>query len=397
MNPEHTAADDAALDAETEAATGTWPTVLLLGAALLAIALCNTPAKGWYDALLEVPFAVRLGAAELAKPLLLWINDGLMAVFFLLVGLELKRELLLGRLKDRRAALLPVLAALGGMAVPALVYFAVNRGDAVALRGAAIPCATDIAFALGILKMVGPRVPSAVRVQLTAIAVLDDLGSIAIIAVFYTAELSVAALAVAGVAIAALFALNRCGIARTGAYLAIGVVLWIAVLKSGVHATLAGVVLALFVPLRAGADGAPSPARELEHRLMPWVSLLVVPVFAFANSGLPFADLGVAALFEPVSLGIWLGLLVGKPVGIVGAIALACRAGLAVLPEGMRARHLLGLGLLAAIGFTMSLFIGTLAFETSEQTRAVRLGVLAASLVAGTAGFFTLRGRTESS
>ncbi len=391
MEMHRNATTDGAAAAETDAATGTRPTLVLLLAAALAVVLCNSPLRAGYDALLDVPFSIRLGSLGLEKPVLLWINDGLMAVFFLLVGLELKREFVSGRLADRRSIALPVVAALGGMLAPGAIYWAVNHGDPIALRGAAIPCATDIAFALGILKIAGPGVPASVRVLLTAIAVLDDLGSIVIIAVFYTASLSTAALAVAAAAIVVLAVLNVRGVTRIGPYLVVGAILWVAVLKSGVHATLAGVVLAAFVPLRGPAPDAPSPGLELEHRLLPWVTWLVVPLFAFANSGLHLLDLTSAALLEPVSLGIWLGLVVGKPLGIIGAIFAACRLGLAPRPEGAAGRDLLGLGLLAGIGFTMSLFIGTLAFETAAEARAVRLGVLAASVVAAIGGLVALR------
>jgi Na+:H+ antiporter, NhaA family len=364
---------------------------VLLGAAALAIALFNSPFAWLYEMLLSVPFSIRLGAVGLEKPLLLWINDGLMAVFFLLVGIEIKRERLTGQFLEMRQAVLPVVAAIGGMAVPAALFAARAAGDADALRGWAIPCATDIAFALGVLAMVGRGVPPAVRTFLTAVAVIDDLLSIIVIAVFYTSSLAGSALAVAGGCVVVLAVLNRRGVTSLLPYLLVGAVMWVAVLKSGVHATLAGVILAMAIPLRAKNEHGESPALELEHAIQPWVQWFVLPIFAFANAGLAFAGMSFAALFEPVPSAILLGLALGKPIGIVGGIWLALKLGISAPLPGANGRHLLGIGLLGGIGFTMSLFIGSLAYSDAAHLEEVRLGVLAASLLTGVAGYLVLR------
>ena len=371
--------------------------ILLIGAAVLAMLLANSPLSGVYDGFRDLPVQVRIGQLNLAKPLLLWINDGLMAIFFLLVALEIKREVLSGQLSSFGQLLQPLLCAAAGVALPALLYAWINRGDASAMRGWAIPAATDIAFALGILSLLGTRAPVAMKLLLSTIAVLDDLAAIVIIALFYTSDRSGIALAAAGVAIAAMFVLNRMGVRALTPYLLLGVVVWVCVLKSGVHATLAGVVTGLMIPHVRKDDAVDdetehSPLEHLEHALHPWVAYAILPLFAFANAGLALGGLSPADALAPVPLGIALGLLVGKPVGIVAAAVLAHVTGLARFGEGMSFRAVVGLGLLCGIGFTMSLFIASLAFETAPAlAHASVLGVLGASLIAATAGYVWLR------
>ncbi|MHC4917258.1 MAG: Na+/H+ antiporter NhaA, partial [Planctomycetota bacterium] len=340
--------------------------ILLVCASALALALANSPLGAVYTAFLDTPVAVRVGALEIAKPLLLWINDGLMAVFFFLVGLEIKREFLEGELSSPAQVTLPALAAVGGMAAPALIYVLLNRGDAQNLNGWAIPAATDIAFALGILALVGARAPLALKILLTAIAIIDDLGAILIIAMFYTDSLSLTALLLGVVPIVGLVVVNRLGVRHLAAYVLLGIALWVCVLKSGVHATLAGVVTALAVPLRPAGEGQESLLRHVEHALHPWVAYGILPLFAFANAGVSFAGLGLHSLVEPVTLGISLGLFLGKQLGVFGLIWLTIRTGLAPMPEGVSWRQLYGVSLLCGVGFTMSLFVGSLAFEHSS-------------------------------
>ncbi len=365
--------------------------MILVAAAAAALIADNSPLSPLYDALLATPARISVGALAIDKPLLLWINDGLMAVFFLLVGLELKREFLDGELSRPGQVALPAAAAAGGLLVPALIYAALNWSDATALQGWAIPSATDIAFSLGVLALLGARVPLALKVLLTTIAVADDLGAIVIIAVFYTAQLSLASLTVAAAALAALALLNRAGVTRVAAYVLVGLVLWVAVLKSGVHATLAGVALGLAVPPKAKDEEGHSPLRHLEHALHPWVAFGVLPAFAFANAGVSLAGLPLASLAEPVTLGIAAGLFVGKQVGIFGAIWLMVRLGLARLPEGMGWAAAYGVALLCGIGFTMSLFIGTLAFDDATRAAQLRLGVILGSLASAGGGYLVLR------
>ncbi len=371
--------------------------IILAALAVLALVVSNSGLSHYYDALLRLTLTVKVGDFGLEKPLLLWINDGLMAIFFFLVGLEIKRELVEGELSSLRRASLPAIAALGGMIAPALIYVAINNGDATALRGWAIPAATDIAFAIGILALLGPRVPVALKVFLLALAIIDDLGAIVIIALFYTSSLSVTALAVAATGIAWLAILNARGVARLAPYVLIGSVVWFAVLKSGVHATLAGVIVALFVPLYGERNGvAVTPLKETEHSLAPWVQFAILPAFAFANAGVPLLNLSVQDLVAPIPLGIALGLFIGKQVGILGFVWAGTRLGLAELPAGVTWRHVHGVSLLAGIGFTMSLFIGGLAFPGGDQAAAVRIGVLVGSLVSGTCGYLLLRSTLEA-
>jgi len=365
--------------------------ILLIGAAALAMLLANSPFGVYYDLLIETSVAVSAGDFELAKPMLLWVNDGLMAVFFLLVGLELKREILEGELSDIRKATLPALGAIGGMVVPAAVYLALNYDDPAALRGWAIPAATDIAFALGILSLLGSRVPTSLKVFLTSLAIFDDIGAIIIIALFYTSKLSLVSLLVAAGCICVLYYLNKRGVTELGTYVFLGVVMWVALLKSGVHATLAGVILAMFIPNTSKRNES-SPLKSLEHGLHPAVAFLIVPIFAFCNAGIPLAGLGIAELTHPVPMGIALGLFVGKQVGVFGFCWLGIRMGLAKLPDSMNWASLYGTAALCGIGFTMSLFISSLAFEGSGVNLMIdeRLGIILGSLLSGALGFLIL-------
>jgi len=370
-----------------EAAAG----LLLVGAGLAALIVSNSPLEWLYERLLDTPVGIRAGPLALEKPLLLWINDGLMAVFFFLVGLEIKRELLAGELSTFGQAVLPAVAAAGGMVVPALIYVAINIGDPIALRGWAIPSATDIAFAVGVLALLGPRIPASLKVFLLALAILDDLGAILIIAVFYTADLHWVSLLLAGLGAAVLLALNRRGVTRLAPYLLTGVFIWVCVLKSGVHATLAGVVVAIAVPMGAKSTDEPTLLEQVEESLHPWVAFAILPLFAFANAGVSLHGLSLAKLLEPVPLGIALGLLIGKPLGIFGATWLAVAGRLAPRPEGATWVQLLGVGMLGGIGFTMSLFIGMLAFSEPAHAAQLRLGVLSGSLLSALAGYLVLR------
>lgn len=366
--------------------------VPLLGAAALALVLANSPLDGSIKTLLGEKLTLSYGEIGLSKPLLLWINDGLMAVFFLLVGLEIKREVVEGELSRPSQVALPIAGALGGMAVPALIYAVINWNDPVALHGWAIPAATDIAFSLGVLAALGSRVPLALKVFLTTLAIVDDLGAIVVIAVFYTSQLSTEALAVAALCIAVLAILNAMGVRRIGPYAVVGAVLWVSVLQSGVHATLAGVALAMFIPLKVpGVADDKRPAIHLEHALRPWSAWLIMPVFAFANAGLSLADLSLGSLIEPVPLGILAGLFVGKQIGIVLGAGLLILTGMAAMPAGGSWRTLYGVAILGGIGFTMSLFIGTLAFHDPRYESEVRLGVLAGSVLSAAVGYLVLR------
>jgi NhaA family Na+:H+ antiporter len=364
----------------------------LLAAALLALVLANSPLAGSVQGLLDTRLGLSWKFVDLDKPLLLWINDGLMALFFLLVGLEIKREVMEGSLSQPSQVALPIAGAIGGMAAPAVLYAAFNWRDAVALGGWAIPAATDIAFSLGVLAALGSRVPLALKVFLTTLAIVDDLGSILIIAIFYTDHLSLLALALAALFIAGLAILNATGVRRLAPYLVLGALLWISVLKSGVHATLAGVVLSLFVPLKqAGEAEDARPAIRLEQAIKPWSAWFIMPVFAFANAGLPLAGLSLANLTAPLPLGIVAGLFLGKQIGIMLGAGLLIVSGMAAMPAGASWWRLYGVAILGGIGFTMSLFIGTLAFGDAARHAEVRLGVLAGSLLSALVGYAALR------
>ena len=367
--------------------------ILLVIAGIAAIIAANSALAPWYQALFAVPIKLQVGAFKLDKSLLIWINDLLMAIFFLLVGLEIKREAVTGELSDGAKVALPAVAAVGGMVVPAAIYAAINWHDPVGLRGWAIPSATDIAFALGVLSLFGPRVPLGLKVFVMTLAVLDDLGAIVIIALFYTSSLSVPALAAAGASLAALIVLNRTGVMRIAPYVLVGTVLWVCVLKSGVHATLAGVATAFCVPARDPAHPDHPPLRRLEHSLHPWVAFGILPLFAFANAGVSLAGLSLRDLLQPIPLGIALGLVVGKQVGVFSFAWLAVKLGFARLPSGVNFKHVYGAAILCGIGFTMSLFIGMLAFENSATGEVIvidRLGILAGTLVSALAGCVVL-------
>ena len=366
--------------------------ILLIVATVLAMLAQNSPFSHLYDALLSTEVELRVGSFQLQKPMLLWINDGLMALFFFVVGLELKREVLEGELSKPSQVVLPALAAVGGMAMPALIYSYINWGDGVAMQGWAIPSATDIAFALGVLSLLGKRVPSALKLFLLTLAIIDDLGAIVIIAVFFSTDLSMLSLVVASAALVVLFFLNRRGVTSIAPYLLVGVVLWVAVLKSGVHATLAGVVLAMFIPIRDPATGE-SPLRTLEHDLHPAVAYVILPLFAFANTGISLHGLTLEALFAPIPLGIAAGLFLGNQLGIFSVCWVAIKLGLVELPNKVSWLQLYGVSVLCGIGFTMSLFISSLAFEQvgSDFVTNDRLGILLGSAISAVSGYLILR------
>ena len=363
--------------------------IVLIAAAALALLAANTIFSGSYFGALDTPVSVAVGSFAIDKPLLLWINDGLMAVFFFLVGLEVKREVVEGQLSSWNQASLPLVAAIGGMAMPALIFVGLNMGSPANISGWAIPAATDIAFALGILSLLGPRVPVALKALLLAIAVIDDIGAITIIALFYSGSIDTAMLGGGALALAAMIVLNRFKVGSSIPYILLAIVLWVFILKSGVHATLAGVAAAMTIPMRA-RDGS-QPLERMEHFLHPWVAFLVIPIFGFANAGVSLGGLEFADLLAPLPLGIALGLLIGKQLGIFGFAFIAVKTGLARLPENVGWRQIHGVSLLAAIGFTMSLFIGNLAFDSAAQVDAVKIGVLAGSVIAALAGFFLLK------
>ena len=364
--------------------------LVLMAMALLSMLFANTALAPIYSGILDTNVRIGIASFEISKPALLWINDGLMAIFFFLVGLEIKREVLAGELSSFDKAALPIIAALGGMAVPGLVYYFINSGSPETLVGWAIPTATDIAFALGILALVGSRAPLALKVFLLAVAIIDDLGAIVIIAVFYTSELSTNALILALLGFASAVGLNRIGVKRAAPYVLIGVLMWVFVLKSGVHATLAGVMIALTVPMKR-EDGDHSLLHHLEHGLHPWVAYMILPIFAFANAGVSLTGLSWSDFAQPVTLGIAAGLFIGKQIGVMGATILAVKTGFARLPAGVTWRHIYGIAALTGVGFTMSLFIGSLAFGTDDKMNAVRLGVLLGSVVSGLFGYVILR------
>jgi NhaA family Na+:H+ antiporter len=367
--------------------------ILLMVAAVAALLCANSPAAPYYDKLLGLTGELRIEEFSVAKPVLLWINDLWMAIFFFLVGLELKRELVEGELSDRSQLVLPVAGAIGGMLVPAMFYVVFNKGDEVAMNGWAIPAATDIAFALGVLALLGSRVPISLKVFLTSLAIIDDIGAIVIIAIFYSGQLSQISLIVSIVCIAVLYILNRRGVADIPSYLFVGLILWLAVLKSGVHATLAGVVLAFFIPLSDSKNPDFSPAKYMEHTLHPIVAFFILPVFAFANAGISLEDVSISTLVEPVPFGIATGLFLGKQLGVFAFCWLVIAVGMARLPDGINWKTLYGAGILCGIGFTMSLFVGGLAFEQSNGGNLLddRLGILAGSLLSGVFGYFYLR------
>jgi len=369
---------------QLEAASG----LLLIAAAALALIINNSPLSHLYASFLDVPVVAQIGALKIAKPALLWINDGLMALFFLLIGLEVKRELLDGQLSKPSQVVLPGAAAIGGMVVPALIYWALNKDNPAALGGWAIPMATDIAFALGVLALLGKRVPVSLKLFLMTLAIIDDLGAIIVIALFYSADLSGASLAGAAACLIALIAMNRLGVVKLGPYMIVGLILWVCVLKSGVHATLAGVTLAFCIPLRT-KNAEPSPLLTLEHALHPWVAYAILPLFAFANAGVSLAGVNLESFTHHVPMGIAAGLLLGKTVGVLGFTWVMVKTGLAALPAGANWGQVLGVAILCGIGFTMSLFVGSLAFlpGSSEYAGMDRMGILTGSILAALIGY----------
>ena len=367
--------------------------ILLIIAAVMAMIFANTPLQVYYTLLLDTPVEIRIGALQIAKPLLLWINDGLMAFFFFLVGLELKRELLEGELSNRENIILPGIGAIGGMAAPALIYIFFNSGDSTAMKGWAIPAATDIAFALGVLMLLGSRVPVSIKIFLTSLAIFDDIGAIVIIAVFYTENISISALIFALFSILVLYILNRRNSDSMSLYVMVGVAMWIAMLKSGVHATLAGIVLAMFIPMRSAENKEHSPLKSMEHDLHSVVAFFILPVFAFANAGINLTGVGMEQVLHSVPLGIALGLFVGKQFGIFGLCWIAIKLNLTRLPKDISLLSLYGASALCGIGFTMSLFIGSLAFEETGVNFMFdeRLGIIIGSLASGIVGFMILK------
>jgi len=366
--------------------------IILMFAAVFAMAFANSPWSAWYDLLLDVPVVVAIGSFEIAKPLLLWINDGLMALFFFLVGLELKREFLEGNLSQPGQVTLPAVGAVGGMVIPALCYAAFNYENPSALNGWAIPTATDIAFALGILAIIGSKVPLQLKVFLTSLAIFDDLGAIIIIAIFYTDQLSMLSLVVSASVLSILFILNKQNVTSTSPYIFFGLVLWIAVLKSGVHATLAGVALAFFIPMKGKGDD-PSPLKSLEENLHSMVAFIVLPIFAFANAGISFVNVGIEQVMSPVPMGIIVGLVVGKQLGVFVFCFAAIKLGFAKLPEKVNWQLLYGVALLCGVGFTMSLFIGSLAFDQGSDIPLYkdRLGIVIGSFISGALGYLVIK------
>ncbi|MBR9909764.1 MAG: Na+/H+ antiporter NhaA [Gammaproteobacteria bacterium] len=373
----------------TESSAG----VMLIGATVLAMIIENSHLSELYVSFLRIVGQVQIGALSIEKPLFLWVNDGWMAIFFFVVGLEIKHELLHGHLSDRSQLVLPLTGAIGGVAAPALIYVALNWHDPVGLKGWAVPTATDIAFALGVLAAVGSRIPVALKVFLMTLAILDDLIAIVIIALFYTSGLSVGSLIAAAVVLGLMVLLKVLGARGPFPYMALGAILWVCVLKSGVHATLAGVITAFFISAKIPEGQTESPSKALIEDLHPWVAFVILPMFAFVNAGIPMEGLKLSSLLDPVPLGIALGLLVGKPVGVMLCSGLVVMAGKARLPDGVSWTQLFGVSLLCGVGFTMSLFVGGLAFAEggSGYARIDRLGILVGSGLSAIAGYLVLR------
>lgn len=373
--------------------------ILLIFATVIALLLQNSSLSELYSSFLHTHVEIRFGNLQIAKPLLLWVNDGLMAIFFFLIGLEVKREIFEGHLSSLSQIVLPGLAAVGGMVVPALVFVAFNQGESFAMKGWAIPTATDIAFALGILSLLGDRTPLSLKAFLLALAIIDDLGAIVIIALFYTVELSTVSIVIASTALTTLFVMNRFGVTSKAAYILVGVVLWVSVLKSGVHATLAGVALAFTIPLNSrDRDGKSfSMSKEMEHGLHYWVAFMILPLFAFVNAGVDLRTISLDEMLSPVPMGIMFGLFVGKQLGVFGFSLLAIKLGVASLPNGSSWRQLYGVSILTGVGFTMSLFVDTLAYnETQIYHYTDKLAILLGSFLSGAVGYYVLKGSTQS-
>lgn len=367
--------------------------ILLVVAAIFAMLVANSGLSGFYQGFLDLPVEVKFGSFEIAKPLLLWVNDGLMAIFFFLVGLEVKREIIEGHLSSVEQIMLPAIGAVAGIAVPALFYLGFNWGNPDAMVAWAVPSATDIAFALGVFSLFAKQLPLSLKLFLLSVAIFDDIGAIVIIALFYSQDLSTLSLSVALVGLCVLFMLNRFNVRYQAAYILVGIVVWAAVLKSGVHATLAGFALALFIPLNVKNEDGNPMLLNLEHSVQPWVAFAILPVFAFANAGIELAGITFDDLVHPVTLGVISGLFIGKQIGIFGMCWLAIKLGFAKLPKGANWLQFYGVSVLCGIGFTMSLFIGSLAFEgvdTSYFTQ-VKLGVLISSLLAAVWGGWLIK------
>lgn len=371
--------------------------MLLLFFATVAIVLANTPFSDLYFDFLEMPVSIQIGLFSIHKPLIMWVNDGFMAVFFTLVGLEVKRELLVGALSSYQRAIFPAIGAVGGMVVPALIYWVMNANIPEHHSGWAIPMATDIAFALGVLALLGKRVPFALKIFLLALAIIDDLGAIVVIAIFFSNDLSTTALVSAGIAIVALVVLNRMKVSALCAYIAVGVILWASVLKSGVHATLAGVIIGFCIPLK-GKNGE-EPLHDFEHMLAPWCSFIILPLFAFCNAGVTLSGMGVSSFTSPLTLGVAFGLVIGKALGVFSFSYLAVKLGIAKLSEGINFKQIFAISVLCGIGFTMSMFLAGLAFggeETDGKFMSLaRLGILMGSFISAIAGYFLLKACTK--
>jgi NhaA family Na+:H+ antiporter len=363
--------------------------VILIFCAVLALILDNSSLAWLYDGFLSTPVSIQIGELIIKKPLLLWINDGLMAIFFFLIGLEIKREVLEGELSSIKKITLPAIAAIGGLIMPALIFFYFNQGNPELLKGWAIPVATDIAFALGVLALLGKSIPRSLKILLLSLAIIDDICAVLIIAVFYTANLSITALGLASIGLALAIALNLYGVRRVAPYILIGVFMWVCVLKSGVHATIAGVLLAITIPIKEQENI--SPLKHLEHILHPWVAYFIMPIFAFANAGVSLSNVSLSSLTNSLSTGIIAGLFVGKQLGVFLFIGLGVMLNICKLPKDIKWRHIYGLSLLCGIGFTMSLFIGTLAFDSAEHLNQIRISVLIASTLSAVLGYIVLR------
>ncbi|MDQ6994238.1 MAG: Na+/H+ antiporter NhaA, partial [Mariprofundaceae bacterium] len=354
----------------------------------------NSALSDIYSSFLHTHVEIRFGHLQIAKPLILWVNDGLMAIFFFLIGLEVKREIMEGHLSSMKQIALPGIAALGGMMIPALLFIAFNQGDSFAIKGWAIPTATDIAFALGVLSLLGKRVPVSLKIFLMALAIIDDLGAIVVIALFYTSELSTLSVLIASLSIAVLWVMNRCHVMKQAAYILVGIILWVSVLKSGVHATLAGVVLAFMIPLNSVDKHGQhfSMSKNMEHDLHAWVTFMILPLFAFVNAGIDLRGISMNAMLSPVPLGIMFGLFLGKQAGVFGFSCLAIKMGLASLPQGCNWKQLYGVSVLTGIGFTMSLFVDSLAYHDTEIYHYTdKLAILLGSLLSAVMGYFLLR------
>lgn len=372
---------------EHESASG----IILIACAIFALILDNSPLAWLYDGFLSTPVSIQISQLIIEKPLLLWINDGLMAVFFFLIGLEIKREVLDGELSSVKKISLPAMAAFGGLLIPALIFYYFNQDNPDTIQGWGIPVATDIAFALGVLSLVGKNIPRSLKILLLSLAIIDDIAAVLIIAIFYTANLSLTALGIASIGMLLAIILNIYGVRRIAPYILIGVFMWVCVLKSGVHATIAGVLLALTIPMNKGEDDDTSPLKHLEHILHPWVAYFIMPIFAFANAGVSISNFSMESLTNSLSSGIMAGLFFGKQFGVFLFIALGTQLGLCQLPKDLKWSHIYGLSLLCGIGFTMSLFIGTLAFNDVQSLNQIRISVLLASALSAVLGFLVLR------